>query len=122
MVTTTSFKQAKILWRSGKLGDAFKKYKQSIELNPNFAWNYYYLGEILAVQNKWEEAVKINPKSATFCFFLAQVFIEQGELNEAVNYLKKAICLQSEVTIYQQTLAEVYEAKLDFVAAFKIWQ
>ncbi|MDY7008696.1 MAG: tetratricopeptide repeat protein, partial [Cyanobacteriota bacterium] len=26
------------------------------------------------------------------------------------------------MTIYQQTLAEVYEAKFDFVAAFKIWQ
>nr|WP_293129983.1 tetratricopeptide repeat protein [Okeania sp. SIO3I5] len=46
-----------MLWRSGKLDDAFKKYKQSIESNPNFAWSYYYLGEILAAQNKWQEAV-----------------------------------------------------------------
>ncbi|MDY7008695.1 MAG: tetratricopeptide repeat protein [Cyanobacteriota bacterium] len=52
MVTTTSFSQAKILWRSGKLEDACKKYKQSIELNPNFAWTYFELGEILVVQNK----------------------------------------------------------------------
>ena len=129
MVNTTSFKQAKILWRSGKLDDAFKKYQQSIESNPNFAWSYYYLGEILAAQNKWEEAViqykeavNINPHSATFCYSFAKTLIHQGQLDEAIKYLKIAVSLQNDVTIYQQTLAKVYEAKFDFVAAFKIWQ
>ncbi|MGK7920777.1 MAG: tetratricopeptide repeat protein [Trichodesmium sp.] len=129
MVNTASFQEAKILWRSGKLDDAFKKYKQSIESNPNFAWSYYYLGEILAAQNKWQEAViqykeaiQINPDSATFCYSLAKTLIHQGQLYEAIKYLKIAVSLQTDVTIYQQTLAEVYEAKFDFVSAFKIWQ
>ncbi|MGB3508614.1 MAG: tetratricopeptide repeat protein [Microcoleaceae cyanobacterium] len=129
MVTTNSFTQACQLWRAGKLGDAFKKYKQSIELNPNFAWSYYYLGEILAAESKWgeavtqyQEAVKLNPESATFCYGLAKVLIEKGELDEAIKYLKTAIYLQPDVTIYQQTLAEVYEAKSDFVPEFKIWR
>ncbi|MDE5070570.1 MAG: tetratricopeptide repeat protein, partial [Trichodesmium sp. St5_bin8] len=129
MTIANPIKKVNQLLRERKFDDAFKECQKSIEVNPNFSWNYYYLGKILAAQNKWqealiqyEEAVKINPNSATFYYSLAKTLRHQGQLDEAIKYLKIAISLKNNVIIYQQTLAEVYEVKFDFVGAFKIWQ
>ena len=129
MTIANPIKKVNQLLRERKFDDAFKECQKSIEVNPNFSWNYYYLGKILAAQNKWqealiqyEEAVKINPNSATFYYSLAKTLRHQGQLDEAIKYLKIAISLKNNVIIYQQTLAEIYEVKFDFVGAFKIWQ
>ncbi|NEQ40242.1 MAG: tetratricopeptide repeat protein [Okeania sp. SIO3I5] len=58
--------------QAGKLDDAQKEYQRLIKLKPNFAWNYYYLGQLFFKQGKWQDAVtqyrkaiKLNPNSAT---------------------------------------------------------
>ncbi|MCH2047849.1 MAG: tetratricopeptide repeat protein [Trichodesmium sp. ALOHA_ZT_67] len=53
---------------------------------------------------------------------LAEALIEQGKLDEAINYSQKAIFLEPDLAIYNQTLALAYEAKLDLWQAFKTWQ
>ncbi|MCH2047848.1 MAG: tetratricopeptide repeat protein [Trichodesmium sp. ALOHA_ZT_67] len=46
MATNNSLKIANKLLQAGKLEDAQKEYQKLIELQPNFAWNYYYLGQL----------------------------------------------------------------------------
>ena len=41
-------KQANQLKRAGRLDEAIALYYQAIEINPNFAWTYYELGDALA--------------------------------------------------------------------------
>ncbi|ABG51494.1 Tetratricopeptide TPR_2 [Trichodesmium erythraeum IMS101] len=129
MATNNSLKIANKLLQAGKLEDAQKEYQKLIELQPNFAWNYYYLGQLFFQQGKWQDAVtqyrkaiKLNPNSATLHNSLAEALIEQGKLDEAINYSQKAIFLEPDLAIYNQTLALAYEAKLDLWQAFKTWQ
>ncbi|WP_426543801.1 tetratricopeptide repeat protein, partial [Dapis sp. BLCC M126] len=129
MATTNSLKIPNQLLRADKLDDALKEYERLIELRPNFAWNYYYLGQLLAKQSKWRdavtqyrEAIKLNPNSANFHNSLGEALIEQGEFDDAIHSSQKAISLEPNVTIYHQTLALAYEAKSDLLEAFKSWQ
>lgn len=52
MTITNYLKIANKLLQSDKLDDARKKYEKLIKLMPNFAWNYYYLGNLLVKQKK----------------------------------------------------------------------
>ncbi|MEI2423190.1 tetratricopeptide repeat protein [Arthrospira platensis SPKY2] len=128
-MATNSLKTANQLLRAGKLDYARQEYQTLIELKPNFAWNYYYLGQLLAQENKWldaignyKRAIELNPNSAHFHNSLAEALIKQGELDEAINYSKKAISLQPDLAIYYQTLALAYEAKSNFWQALTTWQ
>ncbi|EDZ92862.1 Tetratricopeptide TPR_2 repeat protein [Limnospira maxima CS-328] len=66
-------KQANQLKRSGKLEEAIALYREALELNPNFAWTYYELGDALAKLGQIEEAMisyrhsfDLSPKSPIF--------------------------------------------------------
>jgi tetratricopeptide (TPR) repeat protein len=69
-------KQANQLKRAGRLDEAIALYYQAIEINPNFAWAYYYLAETLVkqdFQHNWDsiiahlqKAIFLNPQSSTF--------------------------------------------------------
>jgi tetratricopeptide (TPR) repeat protein len=129
MTATNSLKTANQLLQAGKLDDARKEYQTLIQLRPNFPWNYYYLGQLLAQEGKrpdaianYKRAIELNPNSACFHNSLAEALIEQGELDEAINCSKNAISLQPYWAIYHQILALAYEAKSDFEQAFKTWQ
>jgi tetratricopeptide (TPR) repeat protein len=128
-----SLKIAKQLFHAGKFDDALKQfqllYQTLIKLNPNFSWNYYYLGRLLAQEGRWfdaitnyRKAIELNPNAAHFYKGLAEAFIEQGKLDEAIHCSQKAICLQPYWDTYYQTLALAYETKSNFVSAFKTWQ
>ncbi len=56
-MTTNSLKSFKKLLRAGKLDDAQKECEKLIKLRPNFAWNYYYFGRLLAKQSKYPDAI-----------------------------------------------------------------
>ena len=129
MAHTSSLKIANQLLQAGKLDDARKEYQTLIELRPNFPWNYYYLGQLLAQEGKWPDAIanykraiELNPNSAYLHNSLAEALIEQGELDEAINSSKKAISLEPNLAIYHQTLALAYEAKSDFGQALTTWE
>ena len=69
-------KQANQLKRAGRLDEAIDLYHQVIEINPNFAWAYYYLAETSVkqdFQHNWDsiiahlqKAIFLNPQSSTF--------------------------------------------------------
>ena len=129
MTINYSLKNANKLLQAGKLDDAQKEYQKLIELKPDFAWNYYYLGQLFAKQEKWQDAVtqyrqatKLNPNSAHLHNSLAEALIQQGELDEAINSLQKAIFIEPDRAIFYQTLALAYEARSDFCQAFKTWE
>ncbi|MGB3512054.1 MAG: tetratricopeptide repeat protein, partial [Microcoleaceae cyanobacterium] len=129
MATTNSLKTANQLFQAGKLDDARKEYQTLIELRPNFPWNYYYLGQLLAYEDKWSDAIanykraiEINHNSAHLHNSLAEALIKQGELDEAINSSKKAISLEPNLAIYHQSLALAYEAKSNFGEALTTWQ
>ncbi|NEQ37162.1 MAG: DUF563 domain-containing protein [Okeania sp. SIO3I5] len=129
MVITNSLKTANKLLKAGKLDSAYKEYQRLIELRPDFAWNYYYLGQLFIQEDKWSDAIaqyrqaiKLNPNSANLHNSLAEALIKQGELDEAITSSEKAISLQSDWAIYHQTLALAYEGKSNFGQALITWQ
>ncbi|MEB3339385.1 tetratricopeptide repeat protein [Okeania sp.] len=129
MTITNSLKIANQLFHAGKLDDSRREYEKIIELNPNFSWNYYYLGKLFFQEEKWSDAIaqyrqaiKFNPNSANFHNSLAEALIKEGKLDKAINSSQKAISLQPNSAIYHQTLALVYEAKSNFGLALTTWQ
>lgn len=79
MVITNSLKTANELLKAGKLDYAYREYQRLIELRPNFAWNYYYLGQLFMQQDKrsdaiaqYRQAIKLNPYSANLRNSLAE--------------------------------------------------
>ncbi|MEB3340127.1 tetratricopeptide repeat protein [Okeania sp.] len=129
MAYTSSLKTANQLLKAGRLDDACQEYQKLIDQKPNFAWNYYYLGQVFVQQQKWsdavaqyQQAIKLNPNSANLYNSLAEALIKQGELDRAINSSKKAISLEPNLAIYYQTLALVYEAKSDFAQELTTWQ
>ena len=69
MRTGEFIKKANHLKRIGKLDEAIAVYQEAIEVNPNFPWYYYELGDALEKQDRWEEAIRefkkaiqINPE------------------------------------------------------------
>lgn len=96
MSASQLLKQANQLKRAGKLHEAIALYYQVIEINPNFSWGYYNLGDAFVKQGKlsqavvkYREAIKINPNSALFCYSLGELLFQQGELTEAVKFWLK---------------------------------
>ncbi|EKD09759.1 tetratricopeptide repeat protein [Limnospira platensis] len=101
-------RQANQLKRSGKLDEAIALYREAIELNPDFAWTYYELGDALAKQGNLDEAVayyseglKINPNSASASLYysLGEALAQKGDLDAAVDYLHKAVDINPQIKI-----------------------
>ena len=91
-------KQANQLKRAGRLDEAIALYHQVIEINPNFAWGYYNLGDAFFRQGKlneainaFSEAVKLNPKSPFFQYALAEAMGQNNQLDKAISNLFKAL-------------------------------
>lgn len=107
-------KQANQLKRSGKLDEAIALYRQVIEINPNFAWVYYNLGDIFVKQENLDEAViyyrqglEIAPSSPWFLYSLGNVLWATGDLEAATQYLEKAIDIKPGFYKFHQSLGEV---------------
>ncbi|GGA56382.1 hypothetical protein CYANOKiyG1_77240 [Okeania sp. KiyG1] len=90
-------KQANQLKRAAKLDEAIACYRKAIEINPQFSWAYFYLGEALASQGKadaaveaYHRAIEINPNSAWFYYNLGEVLAEKKQLDQAMDYYQKA--------------------------------
>ncbi|NEP77967.1 MAG: tetratricopeptide repeat protein [Okeania sp. SIO3B3] len=104
-------KQANRLKREGRLNEAITLYHQAIEINPNFAWTYYELGDALVKQDKFDTAVAYLQKAVELkCDFhfayqeLANVFQKQEKLDEAIRYYNLSLENQQTSHTISQTL------------------
>jgi len=83
-------KKANQLKRAGKLDEAIALYHQVIEINPNFAWAYYELGDALAKNSQhhdaaiiYQRAIDVNQKSNCFSHGLERM-VAWGKKNTMV--------------------------------------
>jgi len=114
--------KANKLKRLGELEEAVEVYLQIVEVNPSFAWGYYYLGEALFSLERWDEAiaylekaVNLNSDSAWFHFLLGKIWASKESLDKAVACFQKAIEFQANTPIFYEVLGEVLvkQEKLD---------
>jgi TolB-like protein/Flp pilus assembly protein TadD len=100
--------------------DARQEYQRAIDLNPNFAAAYGYLGWALAAAGRTDEAVALSeqairmsphdPQNAIFNNALAVAHYLAGRYSEAVNFARKGVQLRDEMIsghrIYIASLAQ----------------
>ncbi len=117
-ISKSLIKRASKLKRQFKLNEAIAIYKQAIELNPNYSWHYYNLGEALAKQGFWNEAVaqyqkaiNFNPNCAYFMYTLGKLFAENRQVDLAIENLENALSFQPNRTIIYKSLIGVYAQK-----------
>ena len=74
-------KRGNQLNRRGELNEAITLYREAIKANPNFAWSYYLLGEVLAkrgyleeAKKSFQEAIKLNPGNTIYRQRMSEVF------------------------------------------------
>jgi hypothetical protein len=92
-------KQSNQLKRAGRLDEAIALYYQAIDINPNFAWTYYELGDAFFKQGnsdeaivKYHRAIEINPNAFLY-YCLGNSLLKSNRLDEATPAYQRAIQL-----------------------------
>lgn len=103
---------------------AAESFKKAIELNPNIARFYLYLGLSQDRVKRYDDAImnykktlELDPKFATAHFNLGVKYVDSGNYDEAINYFKKAVEINSSYTSAYLGLANAYAKKDYFDAA-----
>lgn len=86
--------------KEGRIGDAIKLYKQSIEIKPDYTLGLSNLAGVYVQQGRpdlaeplMERAVEAEPKNAGLLANLGSLYIEQGEPDKALDPLQRAVAL-----------------------------
>ena len=122
------FKSGCLLQQEGKLDEAIRAYKNSIEYCPEFADTYKSLGDTLQEQGKLEEAVgayskalAIKPDYAEAYNNLGNALKDQGILEEAVEAFENAVAIKPDYAEAHRNLSTVtkYNSKMAQISAVK---
>ena len=111
--------------RQGKIEEAIAEFKQALTLNPEAAATFYGLANAYKQLGKVDEAIEfyeqaIHNKSdlAPALDELARLYAKRGiKLDVALQYAKLAVEQDSKNARYHATIAGVYFARQDYVAA-----
>jgi predicted TPR repeat methyltransferase len=124
----------------GRLGEAERKYREAIALNPDYLEAHNNLGNLLQATGRIAEATahlvqafRINPKDATVAFNVGVMLGAQHMFKEAVDFFRTAIALnpsfadaRAGLAYYLTQLAQYDEAERHYLEALKInpmhWQ
>ncbi|NEQ76787.1 MAG: FkbM family methyltransferase [Okeania sp. SIO2C9] len=87
--------------RQGKLDQAIQAYQASIQLNPNFHWAYYKLGDALKIKGQIQEAEQVYQKAD----FLKNQ-LENNQFNTYSNLSET----------YEKQIQEIYQANISLKA------
>ncbi|NJN29851.1 MAG: tetratricopeptide repeat protein, partial [Synechococcales cyanobacterium RM1_1_8] len=83
---------AESLEKLGDIDEAIANYRKSIEIKPDFAWNYYRLSSIFSHQDALddalsniERAIELHPYEKSFSLYLAlgDILLRKGKLEAA---------------------------------------
>lgn len=85
------------LFKNHQFLQAIEIYKLAVEINPNFSWCYYYMGEALirinenleAVEN-YKKAIYFNQRSTLFHYSLAEALTRIEHWSEAIEHYQVA--------------------------------
>lgn len=103
--------------RNGEFGEAEEDLKRAIEVKPDYATAWYYLGEVYEQQERWEEAEKAFRKSMDYCphdsgagVALYTILMEQMRGEEALAIGLKILDVHPEAAEMWDNLAVLYLA------------
>ena len=105
------------LERNGQFEQAVVQFQKALELNPDYADAYNYLGFMYADKNiKLDEATHLieraldyEPENGAFLDSMGWVFFRQGKLDQALTYLRRAIkFIRNEDAVVFDHLGDVY--------------
>lgn len=111
-------KKGNKLKREGDREAAIATYRRCIEINPSFAWSYYYLGEVCFELGNWQEAVTAFSKAVELNLSfgwsyhkLGEALFKLGDLERSEANLSKACELNPDNYQFYKVLAWLYKKK-----------
>ena len=104
------------LERNGQFDQAVVQFQKALELNPDYADAYNYLGFMYADKNvKLDEASRLiekalayEPENGAFLDSMGWVYFRQGKLDQALIYLQRAIKIIRNDAVVFDHLGDVY--------------
>ncbi|RKX70100.1 hypothetical protein DRP53_06070 [candidate division WOR-3 bacterium] len=101
--------------RKGRLEDAELRLRHALTLEPGYAANYYYLGEIFIQRKRWDSAcyyftraIEIDPEAYSAYYKLGIAFKRKGNYKNAIKYLKRAIQLNPGFAVAYGALRDIF--------------
>jgi tetratricopeptide (TPR) repeat protein len=95
---------------------ALKKFKKSVELNPNnrdahisLADTYHMLGQIDNSINEWKTIVNLWPDDFIACYRVAKLLVDASKSKQAIPYLKKCLRLHPDHIDARILLQQIYQ-------------
>lgn len=115
--------------QNNQIEKAESAFENILKIDPNYVQALNYLGYMLAdrgtrlnyAQKLIEKAIKKAPNNAAYLDSYGWVFYRMGKYNKALKYLKKAVSLDNDPTIFNH-LGDIYKAKGNLKNARQWWQ
>ena len=97
-------------WRQSKMEDALTHFRRALQINPNYAIAYVYMGNLLNYElGRYDEAFKmratamrLDPLSIPTIVFYLQALIERNRLEEADRELEKIASIYPHIYAYRR--------------------
>ena len=110
------FEQATQAFADGNYQEAIKLYEKTLEIHPNFAPSYNYLGlchraigsDMTEAKYLFRKAVEIDPKYALAYDNLLKAYYDEGDFDKAIQYGLKAIEIDPALYTVRLKLAWIY--------------
>jgi TolB-like protein/tetratricopeptide (TPR) repeat protein len=100
---------------------AEREFRRAIELNPNYATAYQWLGEILTYTGRFKELLKtahdLDPLSPVIAAVAGDVLLRAGRYERAIEELQVALQIDENFGLAHTTLRDAYELMGDFEQA-----
>ena len=111
----------------GDLNLAIVELEKAIEIEPNYAINYYILGEVYTIKNKLDSAslylektIGLDPEMYTAFYLYGLINKKLGHPGDAIKSLKRAVKLNPYYSEAYQLLRQVYIEVDDYESAERI--
>lgn len=116
------------LFLVGKFKEAKLKYKQALNISPNYPTTLNNLGMIYLQEKKFKQAEKnfkaafSKKEKATYMLNLGHAYANQNKQNEAETSYQKSIELNPNSIVAWKSLATLFQYKKEFRKSVKTWK